>query len=137
MKSKVAPGLAFETWDPSNRFPLEILTLPFVIPSDCLNCQGIGGALLEVEAEGSALSFPLGRVPLVCAGVAGALHGLNKMGRSPFRRCLSLAAKSKNEGELNDAKPSDLQFRGPFLEMFFDRAERSAVLLHRYNGLSV
>src|SRR5882672_1884933 len=28
----------------------------------------------------------------VCTGVAGALHGLNKMGRSPFRCCLSRAA---------------------------------------------
>jgi hypothetical protein len=27
-----APGLAFETWDPSNQFPLETTTLLFVIP---------------------------------------------------------------------------------------------------------
>jgi hypothetical protein len=33
-KSKGAPGLAFETWDPSNQFLLEIPTLLFVIPSD-------------------------------------------------------------------------------------------------------
>jgi hypothetical protein len=35
-----APGLAFETWDPSNQFPLETPTLLFVIRS---------------EAEGSAV----------------------------------------------------------------------------------
>jgi hypothetical protein len=28
-----APGLAFETWDPSNQFPLETPTLLFVIRS--------------------------------------------------------------------------------------------------------
>jgi hypothetical protein len=54
----------------------------------------------------------------VCAGVAGALHGLNKMGRSPFRCSASRAARPKNE----DFSPAsrtmrrDLQFRGPFLE---------------------
>jgi hypothetical protein len=40
VKSKGAPGLAFETWDPSNQFPLETPTLLFVIRS---------------EAEGSAV----------------------------------------------------------------------------------
>jgi hypothetical protein len=39
-----APGLAFETWDPSNQFPLETPTFPFVIPS---------------ETEGSAVSADL------------------------------------------------------------------------------
>src|ERR1700722_8118642 len=34
VKSKGAPGLAFETWDPSNQFPLETLTLLFVIRSE-------------------------------------------------------------------------------------------------------
>jgi hypothetical protein len=29
-----APGLAFETWDPSNQFPLETPTLLFVIRSE-------------------------------------------------------------------------------------------------------
>jgi hypothetical protein len=45
VKSKGAPGLAFETWDPSSQFPLETPTLLFVIPS---------------EAEGSAVprTFP-------------------------------------------------------------------------------
>jgi hypothetical protein len=33
VKPKGAPGLAFETWDPSNPFPLEALTLLFVIRS--------------------------------------------------------------------------------------------------------
>jgi hypothetical protein len=40
VKSKGAPGLAFETWDPPNQFPLETPTLLFVIRS---------------EAEGSAV----------------------------------------------------------------------------------
>src|ERR1700722_5726207 len=40
VKSKGAPGLAFETWDPSNQFPLETPTPLFVIRS---------------EAEGSAV----------------------------------------------------------------------------------
>jgi hypothetical protein len=31
VKPKGAPGLAFETWDPSNQFPLETLTLFFVL----------------------------------------------------------------------------------------------------------
>ena len=33
VKSKGAPGLAFETWDPSNQFPLETPTLLLVIRS--------------------------------------------------------------------------------------------------------
>jgi len=33
VNSKGAPGLAFETWDPSNRFPLETPSLLFVIGS--------------------------------------------------------------------------------------------------------
>jgi hypothetical protein len=41
--------------------------------------------------------FSPGRVPLVCTGVAGALHGLNKMGRSPFRYSLSCAAKQRKQ----------------------------------------
>jgi hypothetical protein len=36
VKSKGAPGLAFETWDPSNQFPLETPTLLFVILSEAL-----------------------------------------------------------------------------------------------------
>jgi hypothetical protein len=44
VKPKGAPGLAFETWDPSNQFPLETPTLLFVIRS---------------EAEGSAVSLSL------------------------------------------------------------------------------
>src|SRR5450631_2753609 len=31
--AKGAPGLAFETWDPSNQFPLETPILLFVIPT--------------------------------------------------------------------------------------------------------
>jgi hypothetical protein len=31
VKSKGAQGLAFETWDPSNQFPLETRTILFVI----------------------------------------------------------------------------------------------------------
>ena len=77
--------------------------------SDCLNCQGIGGAHLEVEAEDSDLYCPPGRVPHVCAGVAGALHGLNKMGRSPFRCYLSPASKPKNEKNPSTGEPRDLQ----------------------------
>ena len=41
--SKGAPGLAFETWDPSNQSRMENPTLTFVIPS---------------EAEGSAVPGP-------------------------------------------------------------------------------
>jgi hypothetical protein len=33
----------------------------------------------------------------VCTGVAGALHGLKEMGRSPFRCSLWCAAKPKKE----------------------------------------
>jgi hypothetical protein len=32
-QAKGAPGLGFETWDPSNQFPLETPTLLFVIRS--------------------------------------------------------------------------------------------------------
>ena len=35
VKSMGAPGLAFETWDPSNQFSLETPNLLFVIPSAC------------------------------------------------------------------------------------------------------
>jgi hypothetical protein len=113
VKSKGAPGLAFETWDPSNQFPLETPTLLFVIRS---------------EAQDSALSFPPGRVPHVCVGAAGALHGLNRMGRSPFRCSLFTCSETKETrsslpGDANDVKPTcpgvpwrDLRFRGPLLE---------------------
>jgi hypothetical protein len=37
VKPKGAPGLASETWDPSNQFSLEIPTLLFVIPSTHVN----------------------------------------------------------------------------------------------------
>jgi hypothetical protein len=69
---------------------------------------------LEIEAEDSVpFSLP-GRVPHVCVGVAGALHGLNKTGRSPFE-CSLLCAITKqpegpSSGEPNDAKPRDLRF---------------------------
>ena len=102
--------------------PLFMEPLPFPLSSrsDCLNCQATGGARLEVEAEDSVPICPPGRVPHVCAGVAGALHGLNKMGRSPFRCCLLRAPKPKNEKDshprADDAKPCDLRFRGPLLE---------------------
>jgi hypothetical protein len=59
---------------------METVALSFVIPS---------------EAEDSALSFPPGRVPHVCVGAAGALHGLNKMGRSPFRCSLFTCSETK------------------------------------------
>src|SRR5450631_1900569 len=78
---------------------METPILPFVIPRDCLNGQAIGGSPLEVEAEDSDPYCPPGRVPHVCAGVAGALHGLNKMGRSPFRCCLCVqSSDSWNDG---------------------------------------
>jgi hypothetical protein len=34
VKPKGAPGLAFETWDPSNQFPLETANLVVVIRSE-------------------------------------------------------------------------------------------------------
>ncbi len=34
-----APGLAFETWDPSNQFPLETPTLLFVTRSEAGDLQ--------------------------------------------------------------------------------------------------
>jgi hypothetical protein len=43
VKSMGAPGLAFETWDPSNQFPLETPTLLFVIRS----LPGFPAALLS------------------------------------------------------------------------------------------
>jgi hypothetical protein len=73
--------------------------ISFVIPSDCQNCQATGSARIEVEAEDPVSFSPPGRVPHVCAGVAGALHGLKKMGRSPFRCCLLRSAKPKQERE--------------------------------------
>jgi hypothetical protein len=44
------------------------------------------------------LCCPSGRVPHVCTGTAGALHGLNKMGRSPFR-WLSFPCREGKERE--------------------------------------
>jgi hypothetical protein len=46
VQSKGAPGLAFETWDPSNQFPLETPTLLFVIRSEEFgNLAAIGMSL--------------------------------------------------------------------------------------------
>jgi hypothetical protein len=51
--------------------------------------------VLPGAAEDSALSFPPGWVPHVCVGVAGALHGLNKMGEAlPL---FSFACREANE----------------------------------------
>jgi hypothetical protein len=58
-KSKGAPGLAFETWDPSNQFPLETPTLLFVIRS---------------EAEGSAVSLQVYSHPLLRASRAASIR---------------------------------------------------------------
>ncbi len=77
--------------------------------------KGKGGAPREVEAEESVPFRPPGRVPHVCAGVAGALHGLNEMGRSPFRCCLSRAAKPNKEKSITrrlgrcEAEPNFLE----------------------------
>ena len=53
-KSKGAPGLAFETWDPSSRFLLETPSLLFVIPSSRLaeasrERNDKAGALCNIE----------------------------------------------------------------------------------------
>ncbi len=40
------------------------VTLSFVIPSDCLNCQATGAARLEVEAEDSVPSVPQDGCPM-------------------------------------------------------------------------
>jgi hypothetical protein len=106
---QTCPGLPWSVHGPNKdgRSPtiaflwVATFALSFVIPSDCLNCQATGSARLEVEAEDSVPFCPPGRVPHVCAGVAGALHGLNKMGRSPFRCCLLRSAKPKNEKDRN------------------------------------
>ena len=82
----------------------------------------------------------------VCVGVAGTLHGLNKMGRSPFQCFLLRAKKPRPRRNLTeratDAKPTcpgmpwrDQRFRGPLLEnakyctqtTLSSRPERSAV----------
>jgi hypothetical protein len=51
-----APGLAFETWDPSNQFPLETPTPLFVLRSrernDRPSCTGNSGVLLPVLTQG-------------------------------------------------------------------------------------
>ena len=79
------------------------------IPSDCLNWQATGAARLEVEAEDSVPLCPLGRVPHVCIGAAGALHGLNKMGEAPSAVVFSVQRNRRTEGpsraQPNDAKP--------------------------------
>jgi hypothetical protein len=132
VKPKGATGLAFETWDPSNQFLLETPTLRLVIRSDCLNSQANGGAPLQVEAADSNLSCPPGRVPHVCAGVAGALHGLNKMGAKPLPMFSFPFTEAKQREEPNNRRAErceadlsrlprravgvpwrDLQFRGP------------------------
>ena len=58
----------------------------------------------------------------VCTGVAGALHGLNEMGRSPFRCCLSRAPKPNNEKNIT-RRPERCEAE-PFVEMFFRRVQR-------------
>jgi hypothetical protein len=89
--------------------------------ADCLNCQATGAARLEVEAEDSVPLCPPGRVPHVCVGVAGALHGLNKMGRSPFRCCLFRAAKSERED------PPTAGFQAPDKAVILSEALRSSI----------
>jgi hypothetical protein len=43
-----APGLAFETWDPSNQFPLETLILLFVIGSEAdLSRRAVEGSAVR------------------------------------------------------------------------------------------
>jgi hypothetical protein len=70
-------------------------------------------------------------VPHVCVGVAGALHGLNKMGRSPFRCFPFRAAKSKNEGTLQQlgSKPpsNQLYFKPPDKAVILSEALRRSI----------
>jgi hypothetical protein len=79
-------------------------TLRLVIRSDCLNSQANGGAPLQVEAADSNLSCPPGRVPHVCAGVAGALHGLNKMGAKPLPMFSFPFTEAKQREEPNNRR---------------------------------
>src|ERR1700688_55954 len=70
VKPMGAPGLAFETWDPSNQFPLETPTLLFVIRSVAEgpavprtfrgNECGTAEAVPFVERR-----FPIGKAPQV------------------------------------------------------------------------
>ena len=68
---KGAPGLAFETWDPSNQFPLETPTLSFVIPSEAdLSRRAVEGSAVSVSVSQDLPGT--GRVPQVrptCPGV--------------------------------------------------------------------
>jgi hypothetical protein len=55
VKSKGAPGLAFETWDPSNQFPLETLTLLFVIRSEAdLSRRAVEASAVPRTSPGNA-----------------------------------------------------------------------------------
>src|SRR3984957_5344153 len=55
VKSKGGPGLAFETWDPSNQFPLETLTLLFVIRSEAdLSRRAVEGPAVPRTSPGNA-----------------------------------------------------------------------------------
>ena len=45
---------------------------------------------------------------------------------SPKRRRMRPANATKLHRKSGGAKPRDLRFRGPFLEMFFDKPKRSA-----------
>jgi hypothetical protein len=51
VKPKGAPGLAFETWDPSNQFPLETPILLFVIRSKARDLQFSFGPAKSFVAE--------------------------------------------------------------------------------------
>jgi hypothetical protein len=106
VKSKGAPGLAFETWDPSNQFPLETPTLLFVIRSDSLNCQAIGGARLEVEAKDSVPFCPPGRVPHVCARRSRGTTWVEQDGAKPLPM-LSFACSRVIAGKTAFASPAD------------------------------
>ena len=64
VKSKGAPGLAFETWDPSNQFPLETPTLLFVIRSEAEGSAvlrifpgNVFRSILDGNAEAKLLGF--------------------------------------------------------------------------------
>src|ERR1700692_190363 len=73
VKPMGAPGLAFETWDPSNQFPLEIPTLLFIIPSVPKEHRMNELLSLAVEAHGGLERWNKVKSIKVEASITGAI----------------------------------------------------------------
>jgi hypothetical protein len=115
VKPKGAPGLAFETWDSSNQFPLETPTLLSVIPSVCDFLSSVvvcGRKLPRASANNIAEVLRLRAIkPSVCERLAKRFAQDDGLSGGLKYSLLDMQKTRKDrKSHRLRAKPRDLQF---------------------------